>query len=244
MRARSRLVAAGAAALLATSCQLDLVVDVGLEAGGSGRFQVVVALDEELTHRLEEAGVDLLAGIDDVRDVDGRWDVVDERTADGGLLVRLRSRFRGPGDLQALVDDLHAPLDDEDLRLFDRLAVEALDGGAVRFTGDVGLRLPAAPGARGAGVDVTTADVERLLRERPDLVDYELRVRLPAPPREHDADEVDGETLVWRVPVGGTRAVTAVSDEPSGAPVLLIAAGIVGTAIIAGVAAVALRRWG
>ncbi len=236
-----RSVAALAALLaLATSaCQLRLAADIVVDAGLDGTFELVVAVDRELAQLLDEVGVDVLAGLDEVRRSAPQWTVHTEHD-DRGWTLRLRTRFDGAEQFTQLTDELHAALDDDDARLFEDLRLRRLSGGPVAFDGAVGLVLPAAPGARGAGVAVDADDVHRILTERgEDLVRYDLRVTLPAPPRVHDADEVDGTTLIWQAPVGRLRPVAAVSEDP-GVPALLTV--MVGVVVAAGTAAGAAAR--
>lgn len=235
-----RVVAAALAVLLLLpACDLRVATDVALRAGGAGSLEVAVAIDEELEELLTAAGVTLTTGLEAVDEE--TWDVTVADGADG-TTVRLRAGFDDPAGFAALAATLHAPLDGEDVRLYEDLAVEALEGGAVSLSGRVGLLLPSTAGARGEGVAFDGDDLRRLLAERGDeLVRYDLRVSLPAPPVEHDADEVDGTVLTWRAPLGELRAVRAVSEEPEGLPaIVLVAAGL--AAMVAAALAVVLVR--
>lgn len=235
MARRALFALAGLAAVLTSACQLRLAVDVRTGSRGSGTFGLAVALDEELAEVLDEAGVDVLAGLDDVRAAAPSWRIEKMERGDRGLEVRLESSFDDPEEFATLVDSLDDALNEEDAHLYDNLRLRRGDDGAVAFEGRIGLVLPTAPGARGAGVAFDADDLERLLATRgEELVRYELRVTLPAPPREHDADEVRGMSLVWRAPIGEFRDVSALSAVPRAAsPLLFTGLALVAAAVTA-----------
>lgn len=242
-RVRLRLVLAAVAAAALAACQLRLATDIAVDADLQGSFEVAVALDAELTRILRDAGVDVLAGFDELRADAPGWTVQRQEPADGGVEVRARARFDGSGDFAVLAASLHEALDEDDARLFEDLRLRRLDGGPVAFDGAVGLVLPAAPGARGAGVGFDRDDLQRLLASRGDeLVRYDMRVTLPAPPRRHDADRVEGRSLTWRAPVGELRPVMAVSEDP-GPGALALALVAVVAAVMSALLVTAVRRW-
>ncbi|MDQ3932113.1 MAG: hypothetical protein M3252_04645 [Actinomycetota bacterium] len=245
MTRRTPLVLAGLVAVCISSCQLRMAMDIRTGARGSGTFGLAVALDEELVEVLAEAGVDVLAGLDEVRTAAPDWKIEKEESRDRGLEVRLESSFDDPEEFASLVDSLDDALAEDDARLYDDLRLEPREDGTVAFKGRIGLLLPTAPGARGAGVAFDADDLQRLLATRgQDLVRYELRVTLPAPPREHDADEVRGSSVVWRAPIGEFRAVSAVSGVPSRSTLLIFAiAALVAAAVTALLVTAFHRRW-
>ena len=210
-----RLIAALLAVVL-TSCQMSVAVDVAVARDGGGTLELVIELDRELPELLDRAGVALRAGLEEAVAAAADWDVAVSDTDAGGLRFEATTTFADPEDFARLTDEFHVALDDEDARLFRRLRLERDDSGAVAFTGQVGLELPAAPGARGIGVAFDADDLERVLAERGDeLVRYDLRVTFPGVPEAgHDADAVDGNSLTWRVPVGEQRNVQARSLPP------------------------------
>lgn len=230
-------------ALLASACQVRMATDIAVGRDGSGTFEFAVAVDAELTQDLQEAGVEPLAGLEDVEDTATGWEVVAESPEDGGVGVRLRATFDDPDGLAELATDLHLELDRDDLRVHDGIRLERRDDGSIALDGRVGLRLPAAPGAEGQAVGFDAEDLERLLEERGDeFVRYDVRITLPAAPVDHDADEVDGNSLVWHAPVTGMRAISTVSAAP-GPPPLLIATGVgLTAALVTGLVALLWRR--
>ncbi|MDP8961885.1 MAG: hypothetical protein M3N32_09755 [Actinomycetota bacterium] len=245
MTRRALIALAGLAAVFLSSCQLRLAMDIRTGSRGSGTLGLAVALDEELVEVLDEAGVDLLAGLDEVRAAAPDWRIEKVDRGDRGLEVRLESSFDDPGEFETLLDTLDDALAEDDARLYDDLRLVPKDDGAVAFEGRIGLLLPTAPGARGAGVAFDADDLERLLATRgQDLVRYELRVTLPAPPREHDADEVSGSSVVWRAPIGKLREVFALSAVPTNPPLLVFASVALAVAAVTALLLIAIhRRW-
>ncbi|MGH3443163.1 MAG: hypothetical protein ACRDUY_14205 [Nitriliruptorales bacterium] len=232
----------GLVALL-PACQLRLAADVRVDTAGAGTFEFAVGLDPELRELLSDAGVDVLAGLREVRERNSSWTVETEDEEDGGLVVRLRADFADPGELTALVDDLHAGLDEEDPRVLEDVRLVQHDGGGLEFTADAGLIPPTAPGAEGEGLAFDADDLERLLAERGDeLVRYDLRLTLPGEVIEHDADEVDGASLVWRAPVGELEQVRAVSRPAEGGTDLGQVAIVAAVAAVLGAALTLLVR--
>ncbi len=243
MTRRALFVLAGLAAVLTPACQLRLAVDVKTTSRASGTFALAVALDAELAELLDEAGVDVLAGLDGVRAAAPEWRIEKVERDDRGLELRLESSFDDAEEFTVLANGLEDALDEDDAHLYDDLRLERREDGAVAFAGRVGLLLPTAPGARGAGVEFDADDLERLLATRgEELVRYELRVTLPAPPREHDADDVRGSSLVWRAPIGELREVSAVSAVPRGTSPFVFAAVVLVAATVTALVVRVLRR--
>lgn len=229
------------ASVVVAGCQLRLGADVVIAADGSGRFELIVAMDEELTELLDDAGVDLEEGFVEARSAAPTWEV--ERVTDGpGRELRFATSFDDPDELAGLVEELHGALDEEDAHLLQAVDVRRTEDGAVSFEALAGLVPPSTVGATGSGVDVDGDDLQQLLRERGDeLVRYDLRVTLPAEPVSSDADEVDGRTLTWHLPVGDERLVAARSAVPRDATWLLVGGVALGAFLLAALA-VAVRR--
>lgn len=229
-----RLLPLLAAVALLTGCELSIAVDLDLDRGGAGEAAVTVALDDELERILDDAGVDVLAGLTEIAEREPDWDASVDRPDAGGLTVRFDAVFEDPQELTDLLDGIHRGLDPEhDPRIFEGLRAESRPGGAVAVAGRVGLLPPSTAGARGEGVGFDEEALERLVAERGDeFVRYELRVTLPTTPEDHDADEVEGASLVWHAPVGELRDVAAVSERPP--PPTWVVAGLV--ALVAAVA--------
>lgn len=229
--------------VLVPACQVRIASDVAVDRDGSGTFTFAVSLDEELTTALQDAGMEPLAGLEEVAAAAPDWEVVRQPDEDGGIGVQLRASFDDPESFGDLAAELNAALDQDDLRVHDDLRLERLDSGALAVSGRVGVRLPAVPGAQGPGVGFDADDLQRLLEERGDeFVRYDVRITLPAEPVSHDADEVDGNSLVWHAPVGEMREISAVSADPGPSPLLIAGLVAVAAAVIAFVAVTIWRR--
>lgn len=228
--------------VLLVGCQLRLGADVTIAADGSGRFELLVALDPELSEFLADAGVDPAEGIEELRASAPAWEITHEE-ADGGQELRFGADFEDPQELSRLVDDLHAALDPEDGRILDRVVVHRTSDGAVTFEAMAGLVPPTTVGASGSGVEVDGDDLRAFLDERGDeFVRYDLRVTLPAEPVASDADEVDGRTLVWHLPVGEQRLVTARSAVPRDNTWLLVAGVGIAALVVTWLVVAGVRR--
>lgn len=229
---------------LLPACQLRLAADVRVEDTGAGTFEVAVGLDRELTELLDDAGVDLLAGLQEIRERRPSWTIeTAEEDGDGGMVVRLRADFSDPEELSRLVAELHEGLDEEDPRILDGVRLVAQDGGGFAFTAEAGFIPPSSPGARGEGLAFDEEDLDRLLSERGDeFVRYDLRVTLPGEIVEHNADEVDGTSLVWRAPIGEFEQVRAVSEPADDTAFEEIATVGALAAILAAATTVLVRR--
>lgn len=240
---RPLLLLAAMAATLLPACELRLASDVRVAPDGSGTFELVVALDDELHGLLRDGGVDPLAGIDDLSRTTPGWTVESSEDDAGGLEVSLAADFDDPEGFAALTDGVHAALDAEDGSLWEGLRL-VLDGGEVAFRGEAGLLVPRFPGATGT-IEFDEDDLAALVEERGDeFVRYELRVTLPGELLTHDADRVTGSSLVWDLPVGERRDVSATSRPEVAATPLLVAAVVlvVATGTAASVVAVRARR--
>ncbi|MEX0836580.1 MAG: hypothetical protein WD010_10840, partial [Nitriliruptor sp.] len=124
-------------------------------------------------------------------------------------------------------------LTDTDPALAVDLDLEVDDEGAAQLDGTVQLRTPIGPGL--LTDEVTEADLAELAAR---TVDAALVVTLPGPVTDHDADEIDGSTLTWRVAPGDPRPVTAASAAPEGLTPEQVAALVGGALVLVGLAAV------
>lgn len=240
---RLSLVTIAFLSLALMGCELRLAVDIDVDRTGAGTFDVAVELDGDLTRTLEDAGVDVLAGLDELREAATGWVIEDGRTDDGGIELRMSAAFDDPSEFQRLADSFHAALDEEDPRIFEALRMDRRRDGSVAVSGHVGLILPASPGVRGEAVEIDEDEVERLLEEQgDDAIAYDVRVTLPHELEETDADEVVDRSAVWRAPVGEMRAIAAVS-EPAGWPRAFILVGIgIAAAVAAAIVVFVARR--
>lgn len=235
----------GLLAVLLAGCQVRVATSVDVGADGSGRLELLVALDEELSTSLAADEVDPFAGIADL----GEGWTVDREEVDGGDALRVRTSFASPAELTSRVEELNAGLDEEDPAVLEDVSLTVAEDGRATFAARAGLRPPSSTGIEAAGLQPDGDALQRLLEERGDeLVRTELRVTLPGPILEAsgpadggDEPTVDGRTVTWDLPPTGLVEVSATGDVPSDRTlVLAVGAGVLAFALVA--AAVALRR--
>ncbi len=238
-RVRRGLVLA-VAALALSACQIRVGTDIAITEDGSGRIALTVALDEELASSLAADGFDPFAGLEDLPD---GWQVA-RSEPDGGQAATVTSDFDDPAELAARVSQLGDGIDDEDPVVLRDVEVAVAEDGSASFRGRAGLRPPSSTGLEGVGVTFDAQDLQALLDERGEQVmRVDLRVTMPGPVVDGNADEVDGATAAWQLPVTELVDVEAVSDPPSDRDWWIIAgAGVLGLAVGVAVVGVFRRR--
>lgn len=228
MKPYGRMLALAAVALLALSgCRVKMDVATTVEEDGSGVVAVTVLMDRTMRGALQEKerksddprelaemrargedrferGPDPLDVLED--DVPDGWQ--GERVSDGDLEgMRLRAEFAGLDEISGLLDSL-ATFGDEIAARYE-YPIERVG-----------------PAALTQGFSITRDGPIFELRGEPDASVYEgatggannlsteltLSVDLPGGIREHDADEESDGALVWRVPPGESRSISATSD--------------------------------
>lgn len=225
-------------AVLASACQVRVGAEVAVGRDGDGRLAVTIALDEELLASLDADDLDPFAGLEALPEP---WSL-ERGAADGGEAVTVSAPFEDPSGLAQRVADLQDGLDDEDPILLDDLALEVADDGSATFSGLAGFRPPSSTGFDGEGVVAFDGDaLAALLEERGDeVMRIDLRVTLPGPIVDGNADEVDGATATWQLPTTELVQVRAVGDPPvdrtwwvvAGAAVLGLLLGVVVTGMV------------
>ncbi len=217
--------------LLATGCELRVATDVVVAADHSGEVVVTVALDDETARDLVEAGLVPDNGLAEAAANAPDWAV--EPLADVTAGVRLRRAFDHPAEVGPLLAALGADLGIEDGALWDGLRlVEAADGG-LRLEGRAGVLAPTVAGAEGAGVAFDGEDLARVLAQRGrSAVRHDLQLTAAGGYGQHDADrEADG-SLVWELPTGELRSVSAVVEPTPGiVPIVYAVAGLLAAAL-------------
>jgi hypothetical protein len=226
---RALLLAAAALAVLASACQVRVGTDVRVATDGSGRLALTVALDQELADSLAGDGFDPFAGLDELPD---GWSV-DRSEPDGGQAVTLTADFDDPAGLSDRVAQLRSGLDEEDPLLLEDVQLDVAEDGGATFAAHAGFRPPSSTGFDGGGVAFDGDDLATLLEERGDeVMRVDLRVTLPGHVVDGNADEVDGATATWALPVTELADVRAVGDPPRSRTWWLVgAAAAVGVAV-------------
>lgn len=227
-----------------SACQVRTATGIEVNADGSGRVEVLVALDEELTTDLAEAEIEPFEDLAD--DVAG-WSVSRE-TIDGGMAVRVASAFASPADLTTVVDQLNAGLVEGDPRVLDEVALSVAADGAATFSARAGLAPPTSTGVQAQGLAPDGDDLLALLSQPgQNLVRVEVRLTLPGDVltamAEDGVDEpaIEGRTVVWELSPTGLVQIGATGAARTDRTVFYaIGAGLVG--LMLGIAAVVVRR--
>lgn len=188
-------------------CRLDVVADVTLEADGTGTVGVVFHLDEGLLDELDAVGVDPTAELEAAALDADDWEL--ERTSDGrDLTLTLERPVGDPDELGEALRELTSGLAPEDPALLVDIEVVLDDDGSSHLDGVTSFRPPATAGATldGEPIGPSAQELQELVER---AVAPVLLVTLPGRVERHDADELDGRTLRWEVPVASERSVTA-----------------------------------
>lgn len=198
-------------ALAVSACQVRVGTDVTVVEDGSGRMSVTIALDEELAGSLATDDFDPFAGLEDLPD---GWSF-ERNDTEEGLMATVSADFEDPAGLATRVSQLGDGVDDADPLLFEDVELAVAADGSASFRGRAGFRPPSSTGLEGVGVAFDGDDLQAMLAERGDeVMRVDLRVSMPGPVVDSDADEVDGRTATWNLPVTELAEVRAASDPP------------------------------
>jgi hypothetical protein len=219
-----------------TGCRLDVTAELTIARDGRTEAAIELAVDEATLAELDALGVDPTAELTAAARQAPGWEVIRERPEDGGLAVRLVRPSADAAAAAAAFRELTAGLVDDDPALVVDVEVEVDPDGAVRLEGEAGFRPPATPGATIDGEPVGP-DATELAALTAEAVTARLVVRVPGPFVEHDADEVDGRTATWELPVGEPRPIRAVAAAPTGPPTWVLVA-VAATLLVVALAAI------
>jgi len=208
-----------AAALVGGGCRVDVAMDVAVEDDGSGRVEVVVALDRDAARRVPGLG-DQLA-VDDVEDAG--WEVTGPEQVDGGgVEVRATKEFAsldGLGDVVAEVSGPDGPLSglvvERDRAPFGdtwRVRGDADLRDGLEAFGDAGLR----ERLGGTSFGMSEGELEEAAgRPLPEAVRFEVSVDVP------------GGSGSWSPVLGERTALAAESRTWETVRLALLAAAVV-----------------
>jgi hypothetical protein len=197
-------------AVLLAGCRLGVRAEVDVERDGTGTAGVVLHLDAALLDELDELGVDPTAELSAAAANVPSWQLTRRGADDGSLTVSLVREISTPDGFADAFAELVEGLADTDPALLVDVEVDVDDAGAATVSGTALLRAPAGPGLLLDDPAARTAFAE----EVEGAVDASLVVGLPGPIERHDADELDGSTLTWQLPVGEQRTVSAAAAPP------------------------------
>lgn len=195
-------------ALLGQACELRVATDIIVASDHTGEVVVSVALDDETAQDLVEVGLVPTAGLEEAAAAAPGWRVESIEGLEAG--VRLHHAFEDPAEVGMLLAALSADLGVEDGALWDGLGLREQADGSLVLHGRAGIVAPTVVGAEGDGITFDGADLAALLAEQGRAaVRHDLQVSAAGGYGAHDADrELDG-TLVWELPTGQMRPVSA-----------------------------------
>lgn len=246
MRTRVLLPALAAVlAVLLAGCRGDVEVGAEVAADGSGSVAVTIGVDEELLAELDGLGIDLTGSFEAAIATDDRW-TVERRTDDGGLTVTGQRAVTDAAEIGPVLAALSAGLTADDPAIRLDLDVAQEPDGAVTVTGSARFDPPGRPAATLDGTAIGP-DADALAALTEETVDATFALTLPGEVTRSDADEVDGRTLRWSLPVGAEIAIDARSEPPpwwAAIDPLIGAAAVAGVFVLLGLGAWWWRRRG
>lgn len=240
-----RFIALSMLAVLATGCTIrfDSIVDV--EQDGSGTLAVEVGFDEELRTMMEESGeggFDLTQGASDAPE---GWSI-DEFTRGEFEGVRVSVAFTDLADLDRRLAELEASAEEDgSTPSLLRPGILTQEGDTFRFSMPVeGLEEDlSAVGGTGEDNPFGEMDVDEMIGQ---IFQIRFLVTLPGTITSHNADTVEGNTMVWDIGLVDEGRTLSATSEPSGGSgltmILLIAAAVLAAGLVAFVAAILNRR--
>lgn len=219
-------------------------IAVHVDDDGSGTASVLFGFKKsllDLMSSLDESGsgapfdpADVFSDVDRGSLPEGTK--VEPYDADGFVGSRITMPFR---DVQELPDLLKRVTSDATVP--GETAPAGSDGGFERFAiarTEQGWRLDAVAAPLASEQDVSTDDefTQQFLKD----ASFTIKVRLPGKVGAHNADEVHGNELTWKLDLQSTqprelRAETSGSGSGSGLPWVLIGGGVVGALALGGI---------
>ncbi len=193
-----------AVALLTASCRAELNFAVMLEEDGSGNFTIEAGIDDELEN--------LLGNVPDIEALTLALEAFDFGTLVGGEVGEYREgdmRYRTLSTGFADFEELRRDLIQVEGSPFRELML-------VRSDEDMSIEAEVVLPDLGALIEATELPFDPGILDNDALL-ASLRIQLPGTVDAHDADRIDGEVLVWELPLsGGVTTISAHStfDQP------------------------------
>jgi hypothetical protein len=199
-------------ALVTTACQIRVDTSVTVRADESGTFAMEIGLDEEFRQLAEQegGGFDLSEGTENLPTgwqvetfVDGEFEgsrISTEFSSFAELdakLTALSQSSESEGSPEELIDNLEFSRDGEDISF--RAQLTQLEEGLV--------------GDSGGELGFEGMDPTQLLQS---LFQIRFLVTLPGTINDHNADTIDGNTLIWNIPLDGSDRTLFATSTPGG----------------------------
>lgn len=225
-RGRAPLLLVSVALLFAAACQMQLAVDVAMEADGSGTVEVTVAVDDEALARV---GGDLAAVVDvEQLEADG-WEVRPAGRGDDGLTrLVLHQAFPDPAAGERVLAGLGG--DDGPLQGFRLERSRSLWRDEWSFEGRVDF-------SKGAGATVIADESVRPLADQlgsavDRLLQVRVRVRLPGEVTSNATTKADNGAI-WAIGLSDEPVALSATGTESHAAVV-VAAALGGVLVLVG----------
>ncbi|MBU2600851.1 MAG: hypothetical protein KKA32_01595 [Actinobacteria bacterium] len=205
------LIASGLVLLAFASggCKIEMSLDTVIEADGSGTVGVRLAADKEMRDLIaQQAGdeSDLFGEFES--GVPEGWESSSDTDADGTRWVKATRSFADPAELEALLaegtEEAQGPADSIGAQDFSLSQERTFFTVKTEFSADWD---PAAAMAEVSEEAPLGTDLASLAS----IFQVENRVTLPGSIKDHNADLVEGNTLVWQPLVSGVTQMTASS---------------------------------
>lgn len=193
-----------ATVLLVAGCKIEIGVQTSINEDGSGAFGFRLAADKEVQNLLSQQGEgDLLQELKN--NIPDHWHITQGTDSDDTRWVLGTVDFKDKEDLRSILQAPEGPVADMGQSSIDYVQETSFFRVVTRYTArfDVAAALTAI--GQGAGEQVTSDILAS-------VIDFRNQVRLPGFIGENNADEVRGNTLIWRLTPSGTTEMSAVSS--------------------------------
>lgn len=186
-----------------------------------------IVVDDELAGALDEAEVDVFAGLDDAA-VGADW-AVERIEGDDGTGVELSTAFATPEELGQRVAELSSALTADDGALLEDVELTLTEDGGYELTATGGIDPPRIVGSLPLDEGAVRFDGDDLAAALEDggdeLARHDLRVTFPTVPEAAGAT-IDTTSATWRLPNHELATVTATAPPlPLDRRLVLLVAG-------------------
>lgn len=225
----------GLVALLAAGCQIKIGLETTIKDNGSGSFGFRMSADKEIQDLMtQQGGGDIFSEL--ATNIPEDWDVTEGTDEDGTRWVLATVDFADKAELASLLQTDEGMVSELGDSSIDFEQETTLFRVVTRYRAD--LDAAAAMGAigEGAGEDVPTEMLSNIIQ-------FENRVTLPGSIGTNNADEVQGNSLIWR-PKGTGPAEMRAESSSLRWPIVIafIAGGLIILALIAVLIILLVRR--
>jgi len=238
-----RMIPLLALGLLLSACTIRLDAAVTVNEDNSGQFSVFVGLDKEFRQLAEQNGGSGLSFTDSLKDVPPGWEVAE--VTDGDFQgVRMSTDFTSLADLESKAQQLRESGDAAASPSFLTDFGLTHEGDEFRFSVDlqgIGQGLTEGLGGGSGGEDLLQGmDPAELFSN---LFQIRFLLTLPGKIGENNADEVDGNTLIWNIDMTDEgKTLNAVSSTGGSSRSVLYLIGGIALLVVLGAAVIATRR--